>query len=65
MARNKTFRQRYVIELKGISTNEFMPHFIVKTLEVTLETLQRQFKQLQLVSFTVEDGQEGGENAND
>lgn len=55
MARNRIFHKRYILEFKGITTNDFMPHFIESMLSKLVESLGQRFKQLEISEIKEED----------
>lgn len=60
MARNRVFRRRYVIEFRGISTNDFMPAFLDRAFDNVVKLLDGRFKQLRVVQYSTEDLRTGG-----
>ena len=62
-AKNKTFRRRYVIEIRGITTNNFMEKLIDRALETLLDNIKNDFKQVEVTSFEAKNVGEG-KNAN-
>lgn len=55
MARNKTFRRRYTIEFKGVTTNNFMVKFLDSTIGKFMMALADRFAQLDIVTMTAEE----------
>jgi len=53
--RNKTFRRKYTIEIKGITTNHFMARFIDSFIGKTVLALSDRFAQLTIVTMTAEE----------
>lgn len=46
MARNRKFEVEYIINVKGITTNEFMLNMIRDILETTVKVINIQYKQV-------------------
>ena len=55
MSRNKVFRRRYTIEVKGISTNRFMEQFLDSVIGKFFLALSDRFAQLTIVTMTAEE----------
>lgn len=53
--RNKTFRRKYTIEIKGITTNHFMERFIDTWIGKAVMHLSERFAQLEIVMMTAEE----------
>lgn len=51
MAKNKTFTRRYVIEFKGITTNNFLVKLLDRYFETITGDLTKWHKQLELTKF--------------
>jgi len=55
MARNKVFKRRYTLVVKGVTTNNFMVRFLDQTLTAFVRALQDRFKTLDVLGFMAED----------
>lgn len=55
MTRNKTFRRRYTIEIKGITTNHFMERFIDSWIGRAVMAVAQRFAQIEIVLMTAEE----------
>lgn len=55
MTKNKMFKRRYTIEIKGITTNDHMTKFIDEVIASTFLALRMQFKSLKLERLDVKD----------
>ena len=55
MARNKVFKRRYVIEIKGITSNHFMENFIDTWLGRAILALANKFAQIEILLMTAEE----------
>ncbi len=55
MAKNKVFRRRYVIEVKGITTNDFMTKFLDTTIGKFFKMLAERFAQVDIIMMTAEE----------
>lgn len=55
MARNKVFKRRYTIEVKGVTTNNFMIKFLDSTIGRFMMALADKFAQLEIITMTAEE----------
>ena len=55
MTKNKTFRRRYTIEIKGVTTNRFMERFIDTWLGRAMLAVADRFAQVDILLMTAED----------
>lgn len=55
MSRNKQFKRRYTIELKGITTNNFMVKFIDSYIGRMILALADRFAQIEILTMSAED----------
>lgn len=55
MAKNKVFKRRYTIEVKGVTTNHFMERFIDAWLGRAMLALANKFAQVEIVLMTAEE----------
>lgn len=55
MTKNKMFKRRYTIEIKGITTNDHMTKFADEVLTNIFVALRMQFKSLKVERLDVED----------
>lgn len=55
MAKNKTFRRRYTIEIKGVTTNNFMIKFLDTTIGQFMMAMANKFAQLEIITMTAQD----------
>lgn len=55
MSRNKVFKRRYTIEVKGVTTNNFMVRFLDSTIGRFMMALADKFAQLEIVTMTAEE----------
>lgn len=55
MAKNKTFKRRYTIEIKGVTTNHFMEQFIDTWLGRSMLALANKFAQVEIVTMTAQE----------
>lgn len=53
--RNKTFRRKYTIEIKGITTNHFMERFIDSYIGRVVLALADRFAQVEILLMTAEE----------
>jgi hypothetical protein len=53
--RNKTFRRKYTIEIKGITTNHFMERFIDSYIGRIVLALADRFAQVEILLMTAEE----------
>jgi hypothetical protein len=53
--RNKVFKRRYTIEIKGITTNHFMEKFIDSYIGRMVLALSDRFAQIEIVTMTAQD----------
>lgn len=60
MAKNRTYHRRYVIEVKGITTNNFMAGVLDKTFDGIVEFIQKRYAQTRVTKYTTEDIRTGG-----
>jgi len=57
MSRNKVFKRRYTIEIKGVTTNHFMERFTDAWLGRAMLALANKFAQLEIITMTAEEVQ--------
>lgn len=57
-AKNRTFRRRYIIEVKGITTNNFMVRFLDDMFKGVVEAVKSRFKQVEITRFEAVDPKE-------
>jgi len=55
MARNRVFKRRYTIEVKGVTTNNFMVRFLDSTIGRFMMALADKFAQLEIITMTAEE----------
>lgn len=55
MARNKVFKRRYTIEIKGVTTNNFMVKFLDSTIGKFMMALADRFAQLEIITMTAQE----------
>jgi len=55
MAKNKTFRRKYTIEIKGVTTNHFMERFIDTWLGRAMLAVAERFAQVEILLMTAEE----------
>lgn len=55
MAKNAKFKRRYIIELEGKTTNNYLIGFLDVLFERVLKVLQHQHKQLKVTKYEVTD----------
>lgn len=55
MAKNRVFKRRWTIEIKGVSTNNFMQKFIDSTLRSYVRAISDRFASIQIIGLEVED----------
>lgn len=55
MAKNVTFRRRYVFEFKGKTTNNFMPGFLDRVFRGIVNGINKEYKQVEIVTSRVEE----------
>ena len=55
MSRNKVFKRRYTIEIKGVTTNHFMERFTDAWLGRAMLALANKFAQVEIVLMTAEE----------
>ena len=55
MARNRTFRRKYTIEVKGITTNNFMVKFLDSAVGAFFLAAANNFAQLEIITMTAEE----------
>ena len=55
MARNKVFKRRYTIEIKGVTTNHFMERFIDSWIGNCFLALANKFAQVEILLMTAEE----------
>ena len=60
MAKNRTFHKRFIVEVKGITTNNFMVDFIVDHLSDFILNLYSRFEQIKETKLIVEDVEKDG-----
>ena len=53
--RNKTFRRKYTIEIKGITSNHFMERFIDSYIGRVVLAIADRFAQIEIVTMTAEE----------
>lgn len=53
--RNKTFRRKYTIEIKGITTNHFMERFIDSYIGRAVLAIADRFAQIEIITMTAEE----------
>lgn len=55
MSKNKVFKRRYTIEVKGVTTNNFMIKFLDSAIGRFFMTAANQFAQLEIITMTAQD----------
>lgn len=60
MAKNKVFGRRYIVEFKGVTTNDFMPKMLDQMFDDLTGRMRKRYKQLNVVRYTTEDMRTGG-----
>ena len=55
MAKNKVFRRRYTIEIKGVTTNNFMVHFLDSAIGKFFMAAANRFAQLEIITMSAQD----------
>lgn len=55
MAKNKLFKRRYTIEIKGLTTNHFMEKFIDSYIGKAVLAIADRFAQIEILMMTAED----------
>lgn len=55
MAKNKVFKRRYTIEVKGVTTNNFMVRFLDSAIGRFFMAAANQFAQLEIITMTAEE----------
>ena len=55
MTKNKTFRRRYTIEIKGVTTNHFMERFIDTFIGRSMLAVANRFAQVDVILMTAEE----------
>lgn len=53
--RNKTFKRKYTIEIKGITTNHFMERFIDSYIGRAVQAVADRFAQIEILTMSAED----------
>lgn len=60
-AKNRTFKRRFVIELEGITTNDFMVEMTERMLKTMMQAIEADFKQVKVTKFESVDLRDFGE----
>jgi len=55
VARNLTFRRKYTIEVKGVTTNNFMVKFLDSAVGAFFLAAANNFAQLEIITMTAEE----------
>lgn len=55
MSRNKVFRRKYTIEIKGITSNHFMEKFIDSYIGRVVLAIADRFAQIEILTMTAEE----------
>lgn len=55
MARNRVFRRRYIIEVKGITTNNFMIRFLDSVIGGLVKSVGEKFTQVKVHMMSADD----------
>lgn len=55
--RNKVYHRRYILEFKGVTSNNFMVKFLDSILSGLVEQIRQEYKQVEIAEITVEDMQ--------
>lgn len=54
-AKNRTFHKRFIITVKGVTTNDFMSGMIENFLSEVVQAWDREFKQIKETKLEVEE----------